>query len=140
MSAFITLEDGRSLYCSNLATGGMLWLVSQQVSDGHPKLRRWLADVSKRPAPFMDFDVRGFSSADRMEFYIAARRAKEALSEADPNAVQKGGSIEALAALLKMKDSLDRGEPPSDDTTVRDFDGAEIELSQIWEDSGSGGA
>jgi hypothetical protein len=140
LASFITFVDGRSLYLSNVATDGMLWLISQQVSDNHSELRRWLADVSKRPAPFMDFDVRGFSSADCMEFYAAARRAMGALLQAEPDAVESSGSIAALAALLKMKDSLDRGEPPPDGTTASDFDEAAIDLSQIWEDSGSGSA
>jgi hypothetical protein len=134
MAVLITLEDGQELYISNLAADGMLWLISEQVSNDHLKLRRWVADVSKRPAPYIDFDVRGFSPADRVEFYAAAQLALDKLLRADPNALEKGGSIEALATLMGMKQGMDRVHPSalSNPAEVRSFYGEPIDLSQIW--------
>jgi hypothetical protein len=48
---------------------------------------------------------------------------------------EHGYSAEALDRLLRMKESIDRGEPPlslSDDDKVHPFDGQRIDLSEIW--------
>jgi len=145
MAAYIVLDDGRVLWRSNLAMDGLLCLIAEQLPAEYHDLQKWLLDKGSRPAPFIDFDIRGLSPAHRSAFYAAARRALEDLSRKDVRIVEKGRSAEALERLLQMKQSMDKGEPPlslSDDSKLHPFDGQPINLSELWEleaTDGSGG-
>ncbi len=58
------------------------------------------------------------------------------LLEKDDQAVERGGSAEALNMLLRMKQSIDNGEPPlslSDRDEVYPYDGQMEEFSEVWE-------
>jgi hypothetical protein len=138
MSSVLLLEDGRALHRSNLGYSVMLELISREVSDAHTKLRVWLADLSERPAPYNEFDLRGLSEQHRAEFWAAAERALEALikrygAQAAWPANSYGG--ESLAHLLRMHQSIVSGEPPSalnDLDRVIEFDGTSEDLDFLW--------
>ena len=135
MSAYINLDDGRVLWRSNLTVGALLELIAEQVPDEHRELRLWLADKCNRPSPFNHLDVRGLSGIHREVFYHAAKAAMLRCLEKDERAVEKGGSALALHDLLRMKQSIDNGEPPlslSDHDMVHDYDGDMEDLSEIW--------
>lgn len=132
MTAFIRLDDGRCLWRSNVIMASLYSRVSDQVSADHPRLKRWLRDLSDRCAPFTDIDIRGLVESDRVEFYAAASKAAH-----DKYSGVKGGSTEALEMLLRMKESIDRGEPPltlSDFNQIMEFDGTMEDLDQLWSD------
>jgi hypothetical protein len=135
MSACIVLDDGRALWRSSFATSGLLHLIALQLPDEHRDLGTWLEDKGSRPTPFIDFDIRGLSPVHRGAFYAAARRAMDELLRKNPQAVEQGHAAEALDRLLRMKERIDRGEPPlslSDDDKIHPFDGQAIDLSEIW--------
>lgn len=139
MAAIIKLDDGRFFRGSNLGTGGMLCLISREVGDGYNRLRRWLADVSNRCAPFMDFDTRGLPEADRAEFWRAAERALATLASRGPSIPEQGLAAECLNRLVQMNRHRVFGEPlpptsDSDDYDPRPFDGQMVDMDQIWSD------
>jgi hypothetical protein len=115
---------------------GLLHLIADQLPEEHRDLKTWLADKAGRPNPFMDFDIRGLSPIQRSAFYTAARKARDALRQRQTRGDEQGHASEALDRLLRMKESMDRGEPPlrlSDDDKVHPFDGRPIDLSDLWE-------
>lgn len=109
--------------------------VATAIGEGHPQFRRWLNDMSGRPAPFMDFDVRGLPPECRPELYRAARVARDRLA-ADLAGKGAGSPIlDALDVLVRMGESMDRQEPPltlSDDDQVREYDGFVVDMREIW--------
>ena len=137
----LVLEDGRGLWRSTVVMAGVYHLVANAVNDNHPRFKRWLADMSDRPVPFMDFDLRGLPEECRAEFHRAAKSVRDSLL-ADLNAGQlRADEIEPFETLVRMKESMVRGEPPqsfSDDDDVQAFDGVAWDLDEIWaEDGGS---
>lgn len=138
MSASLTLEDGRTLWRSNLGFTGMLHLIAREVSASHLKLGLWLADKAERPSPFCEFDLRALSDDARHEFWQAAERAYAALllkHGAEDNWSVTMYAAESLAHLLRMRVSILRGEPPAalnDLNVVMNFDGEMEQLDQLW--------
>ena len=138
MAAIIKLEDGRALMRSNASVSGMLLLISQQASLENQKLRHWLADMSDRSAPFLDFDVRGFKEDDRVEFWRAAENALQALQRQYGTQFLEFGdtyAAECLNSLLDMHERQLREEPPlskSDFDKVLPFDGYVNDLDELW--------
>jgi hypothetical protein len=137
MAAIIKLDDGRLFRGSNLGTGGMLYLISSEVSDSHSRLRQWLADVSNRCAPFMDFDTRGLPEADRAEFWRAAEAALATLASRQPLIQEQSHAAECLIRLIQMNRHRVFGDPlpptcDSDDYDPRPFDGRMVDMDQIW--------
>jgi hypothetical protein len=114
---------------------GLYWRISEEVPDSHAELKIWLADMSKRPAPFMDFYIKGLPEAHRITFYAAAQNAMTRVIEQGNQELT--GSANRLNTLLKMKASLDRGEPPltlSDSDHTFEFSEVHtVDLSEIWE-------
>ncbi len=138
MAAIIILEDGRAFMGSNLGVTAMLSLMADQVSSNRPKLALWLADMSDRCAPFLDFDVRGLTSEDRAEFWAAAQRAFSALeAKHGPGFLEHENAYSAncLDKLLRMHRSIEAGQPPlilSDFDEPHPFDGQVIDLDFLW--------
>ena len=138
MAAILLLEDGRALDRSNIAFRGMLNLISKEISQTYPRLKKWLADKANRPSPFCEFDIRGLCEHDRREFWNASARALNELvllygSEADWHENMRAG--ESLAHLLRMHESIEAGEPPSalnDLNKISLFDGQLEDLDEIW--------
>jgi hypothetical protein len=75
----IALENGETLHGSNIGVSGLLILTAREIDPSFSDFRRWLADVSERTAPFLDFDLRGLSREHRQEFWRAAQRAYDKL-------------------------------------------------------------
>ena len=63
MAAIVIRQDGLLVHASTVAMEAALLAISREVSPGRLTLKQWLADVARRPAPFMDFDVRGLPPA-----------------------------------------------------------------------------
>lgn len=143
MSAILLLEDGRGLYRSNMCYCGMLVLISREVSDAHARLRVWLADKAERTPPFCEFDLRGLSEPDRIEFWIASERAyAQLLQRHGPESSWSRNMYagEGLSHLLQMHRSIIAGEPPStlnDLHEVIPFRGKAEDLDEIWFENGA---
>jgi hypothetical protein len=135
VAAIIILDDGRALYGSSFGVDGMLFLISAEVKETHASLKRWLADVGKRPSPCQDFDVRGFTDADRAEFWRAAAAAADNLRArfGDGFAENRASpSSTAIARLLELRHEIDTD---ADADMFYPFDGRRIDLSDVWERS-----
>ena len=135
----LVLEDGRGFWHSTVVMAGVYHLIAAAVDESHAKFKRWLEDMSKRPVPFMDFDLRGISEWDREEFYRAAKVARDKLLVEINAGCISADAIEPIETLVRMKESMDRGEPPqslSDDKEVQVFRGFVCDLDEIWEDDG----
>lgn len=134
MAAFIVLDDGRILWRSNLTLSSLYYLIANEVPTEYQDLKRWLIDMSNRPAPFLDIDIRGLEPEYRKVFYSSAQAAQKKLDQREPKITE--GSAEALSVLLKMKESIDNGEPPlslSDDNKVHEFSVEfTVDLNEIW--------
>jgi hypothetical protein len=131
----LILEDGRGLWLSTVAMTGVYSLISAAVDNSHPKLKRWLADVSQRPVPFMDLDIRGLPEDCQTEFHRAAKVAWERLAERVETGELSPDATKPIEQLVRMKESMDRGEPPlslSGDDQVGPFRGQVYDLDEIW--------
>jgi hypothetical protein len=136
VAAIIKLDDGRALYGSSFGVDGMLYLISAEVSKAHAPLKRWLADMGKRPSPCQEFDVRGFTDADRAEFWRAAAAAADSLRArfGDGYAANRASpSSTAIARLLELRHEIDT---EADADEFYPFDGRRIDLNDLWEDFG----
>lgn len=138
MSCVLLLEDGRALHRSNLGYSVMLELISGEVSDAHPNLRIWLRDLSERPTPYNEFDLRGLTDRHRTEFWAAAAKALESvINRHGPQTTWPANmyGAESLTHLLCMHQSIALGEPPSAlndlDITI-EFDGTPEDLDFLW--------
>lgn len=112
----------------------MLDLISREISDAHMNLRVWLQDISERPPPYNEFDLRGLTDLHRKEFWAAAARALELVISrhgAQPTWPANVYGAECLTHFLRMHQSIARGEPPSalnDFNTIVEFDGKPEDL------------
>jgi hypothetical protein len=135
----LILDDGRGFWRSNLTMSGVYHRIALAIDDSHSQFKRWLFDMSNRCAPCMDFDLRGLPKECRLEFHRAAKVAFEQLtSEANAGRVPQN-TVDPLQTLVRMKESMDRGEPPltlSDDEHVQRFNGFDVDLDEIWDDLG----
>ena len=134
MGDSLTLDDGRALVRSSIGVSGALSLIAQQMTDEFAELKVWLLDVSDRPNGFASVDLRGLSAAHRTHFHAAARAACCELS-ADASVAGSGSpTYHVLTDLVRMLDSMDRGEPPDTPPTdiVRDNVPEPADLNQIW--------
>jgi hypothetical protein len=139
MAAILTLEDGRSIYSSALGMSGMYSLIAKQVQRSNIPFANWLENVSDRPAPFLDFDLRGLENSDRELFYSAAYAAFEELERLHGKDVctrETAFSARSLARLIEFHKSIKAGEPPescNDLSSCREYDGKKIDFLEIWE-------
>jgi hypothetical protein len=132
----LVLEDGRGFWRSTVNMSGVYHLIAVAINDSHAKFKRWLEDMSKRPVPFMDFDLRGLSPECRTEFHRAARVARDKLALEIQSGRIPANAIDSLEALVRMKECMDRNEPPlslSDDDEIIEFRGFVCDLDEIWE-------
>ncbi len=134
MTAILTFDDGRRLQRSTQAMTGMYALVAEAMPTGSTRLKRWLADVSQRGAPFADFALAGLDAQDRAAFWTAARAAWRVLEQRsepgfldDPHA----HTANCLAELVAMRDDPTRG--PRDETLARQ-PARPIDLDDRWFD------
>ena len=138
MTAIIILEDGRALDGSNIGMAGMLETISKAIGDTDPPLSAWLFDMSNRTSPFFDFDIRSLQTAQRRVFFQAAERDLQrriAMYGRPEDWGKNHYSGHCLIRLLKMQESITRGEPPgsmNDFDTVFEFDGNAQDLSDLW--------
>ena len=131
MAAIVTLDDGRAFYASNAQISGAYYQIGKAVCD-RPRLRHWLLDLSERCAPFFDIDVRGLESADRDEFWRAAKRAyEEAPSRHEDKEIefQTSASTYCVGRLLEEKAKIDAGEPPED---LSPYEIRRMDIDDVW--------
>ena len=116
---------------------GVYHLIANAITDDHGKFKRWLADMSNRPVPFMDFDLRGLPLECRQEFHRAVEIARDRLLvEVEAGRIPPH-AVEPFDTLVRMKQSMDRGESPlslSDDEDVQQFSGIMCDLDEIWQE------
>jgi len=132
----LVLEDGRGFWRSTVNMSGVYHLIAVAIDDSHARFKRWLVDISKRPVPFMDFDLRGLPPECRTEFHRAAKAARDTLAIEIQCGRIPANAIDSLDVLVRMKESMDRNEPPmslSDDEEVIPFGGFVCDLDEIWE-------
>jgi hypothetical protein len=132
----LVLEDGRGFWRSTVVMSGVYHLIAAAVDASHAKFKRWLEDMSNRPVPFMDFDLRGLPERDRDEFHRAAKVARDKLLVEINAGRISANAVEPFETLVCMKERMDRGEPPlslSDDKDVQVFHGFVCDLDEIWE-------
>src|SRR4051794_30484226 len=104
----LTLEDGRSWWRATVVASAAYALIAAAIESSHPKFKRWLRDMSNRPVPFMDFDLRNLKPEHRNAFHTAVRHARDALATKseiphnDPSHV-----LAALNDLIQMKENMD---------------------------------
>jgi len=79
----VDLEDGSEIYASNSAVGGALKVIANEINDVEASLARWLFDKAQRPAPLMNFDLRGLSKSSREAFWIGVERANDRFADWD---------------------------------------------------------
>jgi hypothetical protein len=135
MGDSITLDDGRTLARSSIGISGALFLVAQNLPDGHDRLRRWLLDVSDRPNGFASVDVRGLPEPERRAFHAAVHMAFENTIGSGMFIGRQSWALSCIDALRAMLQSMERGEqpetltdvPPRGDETIYHHD-----LSEIW--------
>ncbi|WP_212722523.1 hypothetical protein [Zooshikella ganghwensis] len=119
--------------------GGMYFLIAKKISKKNYTFSKWLEDVSDRPAPFMDFDLRGLDDADRKIFYACAREAFDELKEVHGDDVierESAYSARNLARLIQMYKKILKNEEPAllnDLDHIKEFDGSKIDFNDIWE-------
>jgi hypothetical protein len=131
----LVLEDGRGFWRPTAAMSGIYYLIADWVDDSNGKFKRWLQEMSKRTVPDMDLDIRGLPEECRAEFHRAARRACDRLLLQIQAGQLPAGAADSLRTLVRMKESIDRGEPPlslSDDTQVQPFHGFVCNLDETW--------
>lgn len=68
MAATVKLEDGSEIDASTLGMSGAVAVIAEVAGEVDVRLERWLADVSDRTAPFLEFDLRGLSAQHRAAF------------------------------------------------------------------------
>jgi hypothetical protein len=134
----LILEDGRSWWRQTVIAGAVYERVAACIDDSLPRLKRWLHDMSNRPVPFMDFDLRGLPLEFREAFHCAARNARDELFNelGRPPLPPSDMVLNALDELVRMKESMDRGDPPkacSNSDTVDAYDGFVVDLDEIWD-------
>lgn len=132
----LVLEDGRGFWRSTVVMSGVYHLIAAAVDESHPKFKRWLEDMSKRPVPFMDFDLRGLPAECRAEFHRATKVARDRLAAEIAAGRRSPDAIDPLERLVHMKESMDRNESPlalSDDSEVQLFSGFVCDLDEIWD-------
>ena len=136
MTAFLQLHDGRSLHGSSVGMAGMYKTIADQIGEPFTDLRNWLRDVADRPAPFMDFDIRGLTPQHRNEFFRAAASGMQSLiATHSRETLERSHAFGCLSRLLRMQEAVEQGEPPeafTDLDTIKEFDGKPIDLSQLW--------
>lgn len=118
----------------------MLELIAQNIGDPHARLRTWLADMAERTSPFCEFDLRGISENDRAEFWAAAKKALAGMIERHgpesswPTNAYGG---ESLAHLMRMRQSILSGDPPSALNDLKEpieYSGEPEDLDLLWSD------
>lgn len=135
MAAFVVLEDGRSLWGSTVIMANVYHYTALAIGEPFPQFKLWLDDMADRPAPFMDFDLRGLPEDCREEFHRAARRARDEL--ANQLGVSGAGNsiLQTLDRLVSMRERIDQGEHPlalSDDDHVHIDHGHLEDINEIW--------
>jgi hypothetical protein len=134
----LELEDGRSFRTQTVTASAVFYLVAAAVDDSLPQFKVWLNDMSNRPVPFMDFDLRELPAECQEGFHIAARIARDKLAKDwEQSPAEPPASLVALDRLVRMKESMDRGEPPTALTDAKEiypYQGMKIDMQQIWFD------
>lgn len=131
MAAFIRLEDGRAVAGSSVWIDALLTAVADAVPDDQAEFKVWLADIARRPAPFQDIDLSALDDSFRELFYSAVARALAEKLSNDP----QNPLIDLLDRLIKMRESMARGEPPlamSDCDFVLKPHPIPHDLKEIW--------
>ncbi len=131
MSDDIQLEDGRTWSGSSSLVSWICRLTACELTGA---FGRWLNDVKDRPNGLCSFDLRGLSNDDCDVFYSATARALERARQSGdyPDAASY---FERWEVLLRMRESIRRGEPPNTLThyaIVVPFDGKPIDFNDIW--------
>ena len=130
----LVLDDGRVLKRKTTAMAGAYHLIATAIDESFPQFKKWLEDMSNRPVPFMDFDLRGLAPEYRAEFHRATRAIRDQLASSGKYSEL---DIEAFDTLVRMKEAIDRGEPPlsmSDDDEVEEFSEVFIvDINQVWD-------
>ena len=138
MAAILTLDDGRSLYSSTLGMSGMYSLIAKKILGENEAFSVWLKDVSDRPSPFLDFDLRGLGNSERQLFYKSAYKAyDELVAMYGENVLTRENAFSArtLKRLIELHESIAAGEPPescNDLDAVSPYDGEKIIFAETW--------
>src|SRR4051794_33359305 len=103
----LVLEDGRSLWRQTVTASAVFELVAAAIDDRLPQFKVWLKDMSNRPVPFMDFDLREVPAECQKEFHIAARVARDKLvKDLGQSPAESSAALVALDHLVRMKESM----------------------------------
>jgi len=124
MAGIIKLEDGSDIYASSIGLAGAIERIAGSVSDIDGPLARWLLDVARRPAPFMDFDLRGLNATRRTAFWTGVDRAYNSFLEWD-QAASFSPAVEVIRLLYERRCL----EPTTEDRQV-----PQIDLDELWFD------
>ena len=120
MAAKLEITAGLDVWKSSSIMSEVYWEVSRFLSE-KKNLRRWLADVSKRPAPFLDISLSGLSPEHRQDFVMALRLAHET----EDRPVVK-------MALREIDEAIRLAESRDLEYTLRPITGAPEDTDQIW--------
>lgn len=138
---FLTLDDGRELHGCSLGMAAMYELISDELPNDCIPFKKWLFDMSNRPNPFGDFDLRGISETYRSAFYEAASKANQRLLDKyGPTVYEQENfySARCLKKLLDMAKRIKKNEAPqemNDADTIEPFSGEMEDLNQIWSEN-----
>ena len=115
----LILEDGRGLWRSTVVMSGVYHLIANAITDDHGKFKR------------------GLPLECRQEFHRAVEIARDRLLvEVEAGRIPPH-AVEPFDTLVRMKQSMDRGESPlslSDDEDVQQFSGIMCDLDEIWQE------
>lgn len=124
MAGIVKLEDGSELYASSLGLSGALDAIGQRAQEINPRLGRWLRDVAKRTAPFMDFDLRELPDGDRATFWLGVEEANRRFADWNQQAAYSG-AVEVIRDFYARRGVQAR---------KLEFQSQTIDLDEIWDD------
>jgi hypothetical protein len=124
VACIIFTEDGSDIYASTLGASGAFAKIGAAITDTDVRLARWLTDVSQRPAPFLDLDLRALSSESRTAFWLGVERAVEQIAFWDQSA-EFSWTVDVIRQLYERRGAKDE---------LFDVQIPSIDLDDLWFD------
>ena len=119
MSAKLEIAAGIAVWKNSSVMAAVYERVAERMHQ--TKAQRWLLDVAKRPAPFLDISLRGLPPESRVDF---AGAVQQALIDEFRPAVK--------AALSEIDEAIRRAESEDVKFATQPISGIPEDLDQVW--------
>lgn len=139
MTDCLHLEDGRTWSAANWIVGNFLMALAHELKTlGKEVMAQWVEAKAEMPGGLMGFDLRGIPTEDRESFWLAVRQVRDRYQAEGGSQWNKPefypGFLRSLDDLVKMHDSIERGEPPeklNHYSALIDFDGSCVDYLEF---------